>query len=171
MPNPQIKSDFLPKFPDGNHSGLTRTHVGKYCENLQGLTSFPPILQNVWKQINTGWVEFLSAFLSASFSGVKGILQLFLLKTKWKFALKLRKSHSEMHYRGISGSLINMMLPLHLLPNKWAIHCLIVQPLQLWVATNEKVFARTQFPTREKQHKLPKLFRASRQIRDERTDF
>lgn len=76
-------------------------------------------------------VECPSAFPPASFNGVKGILQHSPLKTKWKASLKLWKSNLEVHYSGNSGSLINMMFPLHLLPNEWAIHCLIVQPLQL----------------------------------------
>ena len=116
-------------------------------------------------------VECASDYLQASFSGVKGILQPSPSKTKWKAPLKFWKSNLEMHYSGNSGPLINLMFPLHLLPDEWAIHCLIVQSLPLWVATKEKAFAWTQFPTGGKQHRLTEFFRASCQIRDKRNDF
>lgn len=117
MPSPQVKSNFLLKLPDGNCSELPRTHSGKHYGNLQGITLFPPSLQNIWKPINACGVP--QCLPASPFPWGKGSLQPSPLKTKWKASLKLGKSNLEMHYRRDAGSLINMMLPLHLLPNEW----------------------------------------------------
>ena len=132
-----------------------------------GITPFLPRLQNLWKHSHVCLVP--TCPLPSSFCGFKWILQPSPLTVKWKAALKLQPSNLEMTLE--TGPLLNMVLPLHHPPNEWAIVCFIVQSLQLWVATNKKAWAWTQFPTWQKQHRLSKLFRASCQIRDERTDF
>lgn len=129
MPNPQVKRTFLLAFPDGNCSGLTEPTVGSIMETYKVLHTF---LQDFRMSENRSThVECLSALLPSSFCGVKWILQCSPLKAKWKAALKLQLSNLEMHDPGNSGSLFNMMLPLHLPPNEWAIQRHVVPSLQL----------------------------------------